>query len=64
MTLDLGDLFFWLLFASISAITLGFGIHWAADKWLGGSTSDRSFYWALGAAAVTIGLVLLRYMPG
>ncbi len=63
MTLDLGDLFFWLLFASVSAITLALGIHWAADKWLGGGTSDKSFYSALGAAAVTVALLLLRFMP-
>lgn len=63
MTLELGTLFFWLLFASALAITLALGVYWAADKWLGGGTSDQPFYWALGGAAVTIALLLLRVMP-
>lgn len=63
MELALGNVFYWLLFASAFAITLAFGIHWAVDKWLGDGESDQPFFWALGFGACSIGLLLLRYMP-
>ena len=55
--------FFWVLVASLAVVTLAFGVHWAADKWIAGASDDRSFYSALFFFTLTVAVFLVGVMP-